>query len=218
MKIATRLTAIVLGSLLLLASGCATNRGVIRLDLPAAPAVSGGRQVLIRNVTDARKFQENPKSADIPSVGFGGAERSDTELIKRAVARKRNSFGKALGDIILAEDQNVESIIRGSLKQAYTEMGYEVVADPGQLRSGGTTLDVSIENFWAYMTMGWALTLHCNIATDMRLTDSGGEVVEKQIRVSAEDTYQTGSGRNWKETMQNAIAKYIVQAKLVLAD
>ncbi len=54
-------------------------------------------------VEDDRKFQDKPASADIPSLK-GEQSNATVEEKARAVARKRNGYGKALGDILLKDE------------------------------------------------------------------------------------------------------------------
>jgi uncharacterized lipoprotein YajG len=151
-------------------TSCATNRGVVRLDVPAPTMETplNGKTVIINSVTDNRQFQENPKTQDIPSLGFGGAAGSSADIKKRSIGRKRNSFGKALGDILLEEGQTVETVITSALKRSFSEKGYKILE--GQNQTDNTiVVDASIEKFWAYMTPGfWAITLSSDISTDIQ--------------------------------------------------
>lgn len=198
--------------LMVILSGCATNRGVVKLDVPSSGVDTqlSGRTVVIESVKDNRQFQENPKTQDIPSLGFGGAAAATDEIKKRAIGRKRNSFGKALGDILLEEEQTVETVVGDALSTAFAEKGYRVL--PEENKTDDTiTVDVSIEKFWAYMTPGfWAITLSADISTDLTLKiPENGKVEEKIIAVKSEGKYQTGMEENWMKVMQGAIQKYI---------
>ena len=90
-------------------ASCATNRGYLNVPVDTGSlSAPNGKQVYIRSITDNRQFQDKPLSADIPSLGFGGLNNATPEIKSRAIARKRNSYGKALGDILLEEGQTVE--------------------------------------------------------------------------------------------------------------
>jgi len=220
MRTIFRLALTISLGLTFLLGGCATNRGVVRLDLPqAASQAATGPAVFIRTVVDNRQFEDHPASADIPSVGFGGSEKNSPDLMKRAVARKRNGWGKAMGDIVLPEDQNVETVIRDALDQVMSELGYTVVGNQSEVGPEGTVVDVSIDYFWSYVTMGFsALTLHSGITTEIkRSSPEGGDRHSDTVQVKAEDTCQIASGRNWKNIMQMALDKYREEAKGVLA-
>lgn len=86
-------------------TGCATSRGLIQL--PAKPPVatansqqSSQHTAVIVLVEDDRIFEEAPKTPDIPSLKGGLAQATQDEKAC-AVARKRNGYGQALGDILL---------------------------------------------------------------------------------------------------------------------
>ncbi|MDT8379893.1 MAG: hypothetical protein RQ739_13480 [Desulfotignum sp.] len=199
--------------LMIILSGCATNRGIVRLDVPSSGSTDtqlNGKMVVIESVKDNRQFQEDPKTQDIPSLGFGGAASATDEIKKRAIGRKRNGFGKALGDILLEEGQTVETVIENALKTAFSEQGYRVVQEKSKT-ADTITVVASIEKFWAYMTPGfWAITLSSDISTDVVLKiPENGKVEEKIITVRSEGKYQTGIEENWMEVVHGAIQKYI---------
>ena len=206
---------------LLLLSGCATNRSVLSLDLPdtGVETPQNGSNVFIKAVSDQRVFQEKPKTPDIPSLGFGGAESAANELKKRAVGRKRNGYGKALGDIVLEENQNVETVIKTALKQAFVESGYSAIEAEEDIDSNTIIVEAKIEKFWAYMTPGfWALTLTSDVSTDLTLTSktiNGPEV--KKINVKSEGKYQSASESNWMEIIKESLTQYVAKTKEILS-
>lgn len=219
MNVSLRILLLAAISSMILLSGCATNRSVLSLSLPAPEieAQQTGSKVFIKAVSDQRVFQENPRTQDIPSLGFGGAANTAQELKKRAVGRKRNSFGKALGDILLQENQNVETVIRSALQQAFKEKGFTVITDEGRVDSDTIIAEAKIEKFWAYMTPGfWAIALTSDIATELSLTSPGTNKV-KTISVKAEDNYQVATDGNWQEIIDQALVQYINKAKDVLS-
>ncbi|MEA2060069.1 MAG: hypothetical protein U9P10_06050 [Thermodesulfobacteriota bacterium] len=129
MKKISRFSVFLLFITFLAINGCATNRGVVNLKIPESvnTAEPNDKTIYIESVFDKRIFQNNPKTQDIPSLGFGGSEVATSDIKKRAIARKRNGFGKAMGDILLQKGQTVETVIENSLKQAFIETGYEVL-------------------------------------------------------------------------------------------
>ncbi len=193
----------------LLLGGCATNRGIVSLQIPESSMAtqSNGKTIFIKSVTDNRSFQQKPSSPDIPSLGFGGAENASNELKKRAIARKRNAYGKALGDILLEENQTVESIIRKSLTKSFHELGYEVIAKKENLKEDTIIVDTSIEKFWSWMNPGfWAITLSSEIETKITFTNHKEET--KEIYVKSQGNYQVASGGNWIEIMNKSLQQY----------
>ncbi|MBA3027552.1 MAG: hypothetical protein FP816_01890 [Desulfobacteraceae bacterium] len=203
--------------LLFFSIGCATNRGVVSLkqSVTTVPVQSSGKKVFIKSVTDQREFQENPATQDIPSLGFGGATAATAEIKKRAIARKRNAWGKAMGDILLENGQTVESVISDSLKRSFGELGYVVLSNEQEVTSDTLVMDASIQKFWAYMTPGfWAISLSCDISTTLRITVPKSNTGETEtITVKSTKNFQTASEGNWMEVFHLAMEKYVEQVK-----
>ena len=60
-----------------------------------------------------------------------------------------------VGDILLEENQNVETIIKIALQKAFQGVGYNVIDDEGIVDSDTIVAEETIENFWIYMTPGF---------------------------------------------------------------
>lgn len=198
----------------LLLGGCATNRGIVSLQIPefSMSTNSNGKTIFINSVTDNRTFQQNPSSPDIPSLGFGGADNTSSDLKKRAIARKRNTYGKALGDILLEENQTVESIIKKSLTKSFHELGYEVIDKKENVKTNTIIVDTSIDKFWSWMNPGfWAITLSSEIETKITLTNPKDKT--KEIYVKSQGNYQVASGGNWIEIMNKSLQQFNEKVK-----
>ena len=198
-----------------LLSGCATNRGLISLKMPEQGSILklNGKKIFVSSVEDNREFQENPPEANIPSIGFGGASAASEDLKKRAIARKRNTYGKALGDILLEEGQTVESLIHDILARAFLELGYEVVENNEGANSDSIIVDVSIEKFWSWFSPGfWAIRLNSEIET--KITAARVDASDKkEIYVIFEKKFQAASEKNWKKVMQGGLDLYKEKVK-----
>ncbi|MBR9911169.1 MAG: flagellar biosynthesis protein [Gammaproteobacteria bacterium] len=193
-------------------AGCATNRSEITLDspgvLPVASAPLSGRTVFIRSVSDERVFEQAPGNPSVPSLGFGGADQATAEIKARAIGRKRNSFGKALGDVLLQNGQTVEEVVRENLAAALQQAGYQIsseaTTDPSVL-----IIDVHIKQFWAWFKPGfWAITLNANISTDLDLSGAAAPIT---ISVSAQDSRQLATESAWVEIVNKALNDYRMQ-------
>jgi|AP12_2_1047962.scaffolds.fasta_scaffold08460_3 hypothetical protein len=194
--------------------GCATNRGIVTLQVPESKMSpqTNGKSIFIKSVTDNRVFEEKPNSPEIPSLGFGGTNAASIETKKRAIARKRNSYGKALGDILLDQNQTVETIIADSLKKSFYDLGYKILFDKANLEKDTIIIDVSIEKFWSWMNPGfWAITLSSEIGTKIIFTNYNSE--PKEIYVKSEGSYQVASGGNWIEIMNKSLQAYNSKVK-----
>lgn len=186
-------------------AGCATSRSEIRIESPtadASAAPASGKLVAIRSISDARVFEEKPKEPSTPSLGFGGAGAAPDDVKARAIGRKRNAYGKALGDVLLEPGQTVEGLVRENLSVALAQAGYRVV-EPGT--AGALALDVRIERFWSWFQPGfWAIKLHAQIATEVRAEGGAAFTVE----VKAEDSRQMAPESAWMEIIGLALEQY----------
>lgn len=195
-------------------SGCATKRGEVALQVPTAkaePAPSNGQQIYINSVVDKRMFELKPADPSTPSLDPSEAQ-SDT-IKARAVGRKRNGYGMALGDILLNEDQSVNSVIKDSLKEALKSKGYQVIENKEQITPQTYIADVKIVKFWSWMNPGaFAITLSCEIGTNVNMKKEG-DPQTYNLHVKAADSYQMGTESNYIEIMQIALQKYIAEAK-----
>lgn len=190
-------------------AGCATSRSEIKLASPVAVSpssgVSTGRTAVIRLVKDERSFEQAPKDPSTPSLGFEGADQAAADTKSRAIGRKRNGYGKALGDVLLEGGQTVESVVRENLTAALQQAGYQVKSLDAD-GSAALVIDVHIKQFWAWFKPGfWAITLNTNIATDLELS---GAASPTPISVHAEDKRQMATEGAWMEIVSKALVDY----------
>ena len=222
MRVTVKALMMVAISAVLLLTGCATNRSVLTLSLPdteIATQLNGGK-VFINSVSDQRVFQENPRTQDIPSLGFGGAADATSELKKRAIGRKRNSYGKALGDMLLEENQNVETVIKNALQRSFTGLGYSVVDGEENIDNDTILVDATLEKFWAYVTPGfWAITLSSDISTNLKLIKKSSDGPNiKKVSVKSEGKYQVATESNWAQIINKSLEKYIIKTQEVVSN
>lgn len=201
---------------LLLASailgGCATSRSEVKLTAPGAAqaAVTQQRAVVIRSVHDARQFSDKPSDPSMPSLGSGGASNATEAVKARAIARKRNGFGQALGDILLQDGQTVTGVVRDNLAAAFRQAGYRVVPDVASAGPSPLVVDVTVRKFWAWFTPGMlTVTLACDIDTDLKISD-GHSVTN--VSVSAKDNTAAATDGAWVAVVDKALAAYRAQA------
>lgn len=133
---------------LVLLAGCATNRAEVDVTPPGntqTPAPNNGKKVYISAVDD-RVFQIKPSSFDTPSLKYD--EIDDKSITERAIARKRNNFNMAIGDVLLPEGRTVSELVGDAVATAYRQAGYEVVSAPGARDI--TEVKVQIIEFWSW--------------------------------------------------------------------
>lgn len=202
--------------IILFLTGCASSRSVIDIPLPLSEKTSksNGKEIYINSVTDERLFQIKPAEPNIPSLDPSEVQGDTIKL--RAIARKRNSYGMAFGDILLIEGKTVNTLIDASLRQAFIESGYKVIISKEQITNNTYIVDAKINKLWSWMNPGFlAITLSTDISTSIAIENSN-MVDKKIITVKASDTFQSASESNWREVMQDALKTYITELKLKL--
>ena len=183
-----------------LGSGCATTRGTLDIRVPPASGTAGTTTVRLGEISDARVFEIDPRKPSTPSLKED--EISDPSITSRAIARKRNTYGMALGDILLPEGRTVQQLVAEVVARGLTHAGYRVVSktDPGFDQA--SAVDVEIERFWAWMTPGF-WTLDLDFDSKIRLTgplppfDPGIEATGK-----SQTSKMAAGSEAWQHTIQ----------------
>lgn len=194
-------------------SGCATSTGTIEYDtskLVKQNSPSAQVSVFIKTITDERVFDEHTKDPSVPSVDGHSEYAKD-----HAIARKRNSYGKALGKIILPENQSVKGLSREAIESALHENGWKVVKDENDVTPETKLVNVKINKFWSWMNPGfWQITLTSNIEVTMDKAPKTGELLTVEGKYA--EGFQVGSGENWRTVMQKAYETFVYNLKQAL--
>lgn len=138
----------------LLLGGCAVSREEIDLRVAASDNPSAGQAFKISEVIDRRGFELAPAQPSTPSLKDG--EITDKAITSRAVARKRNSYGAALGDYLLPEGRTVMQLTAEALTKSLRDKGYRVVRDGEPGAETAIPLQADINQFWAWFSPGFA--------------------------------------------------------------
>jgi len=191
--------------------GCATSRSEVKLATPGATATPGAGVAaatatkgfaVIRTVADQRSFEQAPDDPSTPSLGFEGAQQATAETKLRAIGRKRNTFGQALGDVLLQGGQTVEIVVRDTLADALRQSGYQVV-DAASAPPSALLVDVHVKDFWAWLNPGfWAITVNARIATDLQMAGQPGA---HRVEVHHKEPRQFVTEGVWIEAVQTAL-------------
>lgn len=193
---------------LALLGGCATNRSYMKLDVSrgsATVASASGKSVVIDAVQDARRFEENPSDPSVPSLKKGDQYKLDAEERKRAIARKRNGFGKAIGDILLEDGQTVETLTRDLVADGFARHGYQVVAAGATAPSGAVHVNVKIDEFWAWFTPGmWTVDMEGKLHA-LISTSTGAQL---DVRAYGKNSGASGKEDNWREAYERAFRDF----------
>jgi uncharacterized lipoprotein YajG len=197
-------------AVIFLLTGCATSRGYLNITVPQESAAkNNGMQVYIHEIKDSRQFQLRPPSPDIPSLSKKDIASED--LKSRAIGRKRNGYGKALGSIFLEENQNVQGVIYEAAKNSLISLGYEVTNDKEKARADAIVMDISIDKFWSWVNMGmWTLRVDAEIKTTVSEPALSKTFV---VQALAQNHCQVGSTANWKKALRMAIEDYMSDFK-----
>lgn len=195
----------------LLITGCATSRGILDVRIDESRNPESGRAVKIARVTDSRLFEESPRSPSIPSLK--GREIGDKSITSRAIARKRNGYGKAIGDILLPEGRTVENLVREALVRSFRETGYRVIDDKAELSDNAVQIEADIEQFWAWVTPGfWAISMEFEAKVKIKgdvTSFREGETVRGYIELHS----QAPGTRAWMNTINKGIDIFIEEVK-----
>ena len=153
----------------------------------------------------------SPPNPDIPSLD--PSEDQSDSIKSRAIGRKRNGFGKALGDMLLKDGETVESLTEKSIKRAFEEKGYSIIKSKDGITKDTYIVDANIQKFWAWMNPGfWQITLSSEITTDLTIKSPKG-LANQQISVKASEGYQIAPESNWIEIIQRSLQLYIDDLK-----
>ncbi|MDR1367288.1 MAG: flagellar biosynthesis protein [Candidatus Accumulibacter sp.] len=170
-----------------------------------------GKEVLIVSVADRRVFEVAPESPSIPSLD--PKELQSSAVKSRAVGRKRNTYGKALGDILLKEGRTVETLVAESIRQAFAEKGYKIIDRKEDASQKTLRVEAFVDKFWSWMNPGfWAITLSTEITTDLSIhSPKRGKSIT--VTVQASENYQTALDENWTEVINKALRAYVEELK-----
>ena len=193
--------------------GCSSNRGVStpeapqpasRPGTPTEPApgpIPAPVPMAVIHVEDARAFHEEPPEASTPSLAGGIASAA---IKDRVVGRQRNSFGEAMGNVVLANGATVTSMIGEGLAAELERAGYRVVAEAD---ATGEEIDfnVRIRQFWAWFEPGfWSVALHARISTQIVVESQQPVTVEGQSDGSPAEANDAA----WMEIVGKALEMY----------
>ncbi len=184
-------------------SGCAVTRS--EMDVAEIPVEnpSEGTEVTFVRLVDTRDFQMEPGDPSTPSLKNGEIE--DESITSRAIARKRNSYGQALGDILLPEGKTVAHVVENRLASSFADKGYRVVRK-GQLGyEEAVPLEVNIEKFWGWFTPGF-FTIDLEFETLVRVVGPlSGLRHGETFRGVSKESFAAALEDNWRKVMNAAL-------------
>lgn len=206
-----RLFSLILGLIALISTGCAMNRSVVSVPLEQIDEPTQGTIVVINSVTDQRLFELDPELPSTPSLKDGAI--GDKTLTVRAFARKRNTYGVAMGDVLLPEGESVATLVKQSLTNTLRATGYRVRDGEEDIPADALSLDVDIKKFWCWMEPGfWYITSNFQAELELRgpFFKSGNlETVE----IKTNDGHQVITDNDYIKTTQVGLESLMSQIK-----
>lgn len=185
-----------------LVSGCVTGRRVVPLDVATTKVEQPKVSLVIRTVQDARQFQNKPPKPSIPSAK-DDVTKLTPALKARLIARQRNGYGKAMGDVVLPEGQTVESIMRALITSVLAKRGYAVVEG-----DSSSTVVVTVQQFWGWMTPGFlGIPFDAEVSADVTITINNRKS-ELHVLGTGNNRAQVASDANWALTYQRAFEDF----------
>ena len=189
-------------------TSCATNRSVLIVTPEdTLPSTVMDKSAIIRSITDARQFMDKPPTPDIPSLGQGGVLKHSTELRSRAIGRKRNGYGKALGDVFLEENNSVQNLVINTLTIILNKYGYKIYDINLSYPSDTIFIDITINKFWSWIDIGfWSIGIEAEIDTDVSITYDDNKT--KSISARTSNRVMAATDSAWKETIDLVLQNY----------
>lgn len=190
-------------------TGCASSTGTIPIDTSALTRTSdpaASETVFVRKVADKRVFEDYPKQANIPSTIPKNADVQD-----HAIGRKRNTWGKAMGHLVLPGHQTVTGLTRGAVEQAFIDNGYRVVTE-NEVTPETKIVDVSINRFWSWFNPGfWSIKVNGDMAAVLSVQDE--QKTQLVVEGTQSNSGQVANGRAWTKVVNEAFAKFCEDAR-----
>lgn len=198
----------------LVLGGCATSRGLIEIPSPqhslSSQEIPSSKKAVIVIVNDNRAFQEKPPTPDIASLR-GGLSKATAEDKARAIARKRNGYGKALGDILL-KNESVSELLEKRATNALQGSGYEVLANnDANKENADMILTIKMNKFWSWMQPGFAsIKIHSEIDTDI-INGKNLGIPPIHVYTKVSKSVQIANGAKWVENINQVLNDYEVK-------
>lgn len=151
-------------ALLATLAGCAMSRSEVDLaggstPLPVTAQPAQGTAVKIVSVDDQRVFKVDPKTPHEPSLKDDDIANKD--VTSRAIGRKRNGWGEALGDVLLPKGDSVSARVGAALADGFRQAGYRVLTSGDAGYDQAVPVTAIIKQYWSWEEIGLALKLNC---------------------------------------------------------
>ncbi|MEM5346150.1 flagellar biosynthesis protein [Paraburkholderia azotifigens] len=192
-------------------AGCAVGRTTVDVSALQGMNPATGKYVRIDSAQDKRTFTVAPPSADMASLD--PAEDSSDASKARAIGRKRNGYGKALGDVVLPEGKTVSGLVESALTTGFQQAGYVVVKQGDPNFDSAAPVTAQIVDFWAWFQPGfWSVTT--NQKSEVKLSGDVGALHGAQtLKTRVSESKQVVTSSDWQEIVEKGLAAIAQQTK-----
>jgi hypothetical protein len=195
-------------------AGCAVGRGTVDVPMPQGTNPATGKYVRIDSVQDKRTFTVSPPQADMASLD---PDQDNSDASKaRAIGRKRNTYGKALGDVVLPEGKTVSGLVEGAVATGFQEAGYVVVKQGDPNFAAAAPVSAEVIDFWAWFQPGfWSVTV--NHKSQVQLSgDVGGLHGTQTVKTRVSESEQAVTSKDWRDIVAKGLAAITEQTKALV--
>jgi len=204
------------GCLHLALSACAVTRSEIAVPTQSAKQPDSGAVVVVTPPVDARRFEAAPESPSTPSLKMAD-QIHDPQITSRALARKRNGYGMAMGDVLLNPPQTASTLVGHAVKAGLRDAGHRVVDANDPAAASAPRVNVRIEEFWTWITPGFAqikLDNGTNLTLDGTLP---GLSPGAKFNVHESKGYFAITESEWAPFIDSALAKVREQVRTLVS-
>lgn len=192
-------------------AGCAVGRTTVDVSAPQGTNPTAGKYVRIDSVQDKRTFSVKPASADMASLDPN--EDSSDASKARAIGRKRNGYGKALGDVVLPQGKTASGLVESALATGFQDAGYIVVKQGDPNFAAAAPVTAQIIDFWAWFEPGF-WSIKTNQKSELQLSgDVGALHGEQTIKTRVSESKQVVVSSDWQEIVEKGLAAITQRTK-----
>ncbi|MDR6388230.1 flagellar biosynthesis protein [Paraburkholderia phenoliruptrix] len=192
-------------------AGCAVGRTTVDVSAPQGTNPTAGKYVRIDSVQDKRTFSVKPASADMASLDPN--EDSSDASKARAIGRKRNGYGKALGDVVLPQGKTASGLVESALATGFQDAGYIVVKQGDPNFAAAAPVTAQIIDFWTWFEPGF-WSIKTNQKSELQLSgDVGALHGEQTIKTRVSESKQVVVSSDWQEIVEKGLAAITQRTK-----
>ena len=192
-------------------AGCAVGRTTVDVSAPQGTNPTAGKYVRIDSVQDKRTFSVKPASADMASLDPN--EDSSDASKARAIGRKRNGYGKALGDVVLPQGKTASGLVESALATGFQDAGYIVVKQGDPNFAAAAPVTAQIIDFWTWFEPGF-WSIKTNQKSELQLSgDVGALHGEQTIKTRVRESKQVVVSSDWQEIVEKGLAAITQRTK-----